>query len=64
MCVNTDTGGKRFKNNEHFIEVPPGNYMAGDFGVAMTNYFSNKGNGLEYIVCKVSSNYENYFSCS
>jgi len=56
VCVNTDTGGNKvFENNEHFIEVPPGNYMAGDFGVAMTNYFSNKGNGLEYIVCEVSS---------
>ena len=56
VCIHTDIhGNKVFKDKEHLIEVPPGNYMAGDFSVAMTNYMLNKGEGLQYIVCDVSS---------
>ena len=38
----------------HIIDMPSGNYMAGDFGIALTNYMLNKGEGLEYIVCNVN----------
>ena len=38
----------------HIIEMPSGNYMASDFGVALTNYMLNKGGGLQYIVCNVN----------
>ena len=38
----------------HIIEMPSGNYMASDFGVALTNYMLNKGDGLEYIICSVN----------
>jgi len=38
----------------HIIEMPSGNYMASDFGVALTNYMLNKGDGLEYIICEVN----------
>jgi hypothetical protein len=56
VCTHTDiNGNKVFEDKEHLIEVPPGNYMAGDFSVAMTNYLSNKQEGLQYIVCDVSS---------
>ncbi len=56
VCTHTDTAGdKVYEDSEKLIEVPPGNYMAGDFAVAMTNYFSNKGGGLQYVVCDVSS---------
>lgn len=56
VCTHTDiNGNKVYEDKEHLIEVPPGNYMAGDFSVAMTNYMLNKGEGLQYIVCDVSS---------
>lgn len=48
------SGNKVFVDREHLIAVPPGNYMAGDFAAAMTNYLYNTGNGLQYIVCSVS----------
>ena len=41
-------------NKTHIINLPSGNYMANDFGIALTNYMLNKGDGLEYIVCHVN----------
>lgn len=56
VCTHTDTDdNKVYEDREHLIEIPPGNYMAGDFAMALTNYFFNKGNGLQYMVCAVSS---------
>jgi hypothetical protein len=38
----------------HRIELPSGNYMAGDFAIALTNYMFNKGNGLQYLFCQIN----------
>jgi len=34
---------------EHLIEIPEGNYLADTFEIALSNYFLNIGDGLQYI---------------
>ena len=39
----------------HTIVLPDGNYGPIEFASALTNYMSNIGNGLQYLICQVNS---------
>ena len=42
-------------NAQHTIVVPPGNYMSTSMVSTLNNYFSNIGNGLEYIYVAIDN---------
>ena len=55
VCKVDDAGIKVIEDDEHLIEIPSGNYTAGEFSLSLSNYFLNRGNGLEYLICEVNS---------
>lgn len=46
---------KGLPDKTHKIEMPSGNYMASEFGIALTNYMLNKAEGLQYLICTINS---------
>lgn len=42
-------------NTIHTIVLPDGNYTPVEFATSLTNYMSNIGNGLQYLICQVNS---------
>ena len=42
-------------DSEQIITIPPGNYNNIDFFTSLNNIFLNTGNGLEFLVCDIST---------
>ena len=41
-------------NKSHYVEIPEGNYLSDSFHIAVSKYFANIGNGLQYIGINVN----------